>query len=182
MTNYRSIALELSGISTLNKLVLLFVFDKMDVPITEDTVLEMCQGRNGWIAYMDCKQALYQLLETGFLYQTTHEKNIYYSITPDGRMCLAHFYMRIPSSLRTEITEYIKENRMSYRRKQEYSKSYYKNADGTYTVQLKIIDPVQTTLEIKLNVANRHTAKLVYNKWEEKAAQVFYSIHEQLID
>ena len=97
-------------------------------------------------------------------------------------MCLSHFYTRIPSSLRAEITDYIKENRMSFRRKQEYFRNYYKNADGSYTVQLKIMDPTQTMLEIKLNVSNRHVAKLVYNKWEEKAAQIFYSLHEQLID
>ena len=174
--------MELSGTSTLNKLVLLFVFDKMDVPITENTIMEMCTYSNNWFTYMDCKQALAQLLETGFIYQSTHEQNIYFSITPDGRMCLANFYMRIPTSLRTEITEYIKENRMTFRRKQEYFRTYNKNADGTYTVQLKIIDPVSTTLEIKLNVANRHKAKTVLNKWEEKAAQVYYALYEMLID
>ena len=47
---------------------------------------------------------------------------------------------------------------------------------------LKIVDPVQTTLEIKLNVANRNTAKMVYNKWEDKAAQIYGYLHEELID
>lgn len=173
---------ELSGETTVNKLILLFVFDKMDVPITENTIIEMCTSRNMWLTYMDCKQAMAQLLETGFIYQSTHDRNSYYSITPDGRMCLAMFYMQIPTSLRSDITEYIKENRMTFRRKQEYSGTYYKNADGTYTVLLKIIDPVQTTLEIKLNVANRHTAKSVYEKWKDKAAQVYYTLHDVLID
>lgn len=174
--------MELSGETTVNKLILLFVFDKMDVPITENTIIEMCTSRNMWLTYMDCKQAMAQLLETGFIYQSTHDRNSYYSITPDGRMCLAMFYMQIPTSLRSDITEYIKENRMTFRRKQEYSGTYYKNADGTYTVLLKIIDPVQTTLEIKLNVANRHTAKSVYEKWKDKAAQVYYTLHDVLID
>ena len=89
---------------------------------------------------------------------------------------------RIPSTLRSEITEYVKENRMAYRRKQEYYRNYYKNNDGTYTVHMKIVDPVQTTLELKLNVTNRETAKAVYNKWEEKAAQIYYFLHEELID
>ena len=174
--------MELSGTSTINKLILLFVFDKMDVPITESTIIEMCTYRNNWFTYMDCKQALGQLLETGFIYQSSHDQNIYFSITPDGRMCLANFYMRSPSSTRTEITEYIKENRMSFRRKQEYFRTYSKNADGTYTVQLKIIDPLSTALEIKLNVSNRHTAKTVLSKWDEKAAQVYYALYEMLID
>ena len=174
--------MELSGSTTLNKLIMLFVFDKMDFPIMEDTLLGLCSSSYTWIPWIECKEKIGQLLETGFIYQSIHENKVYYSITPDGRMCLSHFYTRVPSSLRAEITEYVKENRMSFRRKQEYFRNYYKNADGTYTVQLKIMDPAQTMLEIKLNVSNRYIAKLVYNKWEEKAAQIFYSLHEQLID
>jgi hypothetical protein len=158
------------------------MFDKMDFPIMEDSVLNICCNYNNWILWMECKETLGQLLEAAFIYQSVHENKVYYSLTPDGRMCLSHFYTRIPASLRADITEYIKENRMNFRRKQEYFRNYYRNADGTYTVQLKIADPAQVMLDIKINVPNRHTAKLVYNKWEEKAAQVYYSLYEQLIE
>lgn len=174
--------MDLSGEFTVNKLILLFVFDKMDVPITEPTIIEMCTSRNLWLTYMDCKQAMAQLLDTEFIYESTHDRNSYYSITPDGRTCLGMFYMQIPAALRGEIAEYVKENRLVFRRKQEYAGTYYKNADGTHTVVLKIVDPVQTTLEIKLNVANRHTAKSVYEKWKDKAATVYSALHEALID
>ena len=39
-----------------------------------------------------------------------------------------------------------------------------------------------TNLEIKLNVANRTTAKSVANKWSENAAEVFYALHEKLVE
>lgn len=174
--------MELADESTINKLILLYVFEAMDIPITGNTIIEMCTSRNTWLSYMDCTITINQLLESGFIYQSSKEKNSYYNITADGRQCLALFYTRIPASLRAEITEYVKENRMSLRRKQEYYRNYYKNNDGTYTVQLKIVDPVQTTLEIRLNVANRNTAKIVYNKWEDKAAQIYGYLHEELID
>lgn len=168
--------------STLNKLMMLFVFDKMDFPIMEDNILNICSNNNSWIPWMECKETVGQLLESGFIFQSIHENKIYYNITPDGRMCLSHFYTRIPASLRKEITDYVKENRMIFRRKQEYFRNYYRNADGTYTVQLKIADLTQVILEVKINVSNRQNAKLVYNKWEEKAAQIYYSLHEQLIE
>lgn len=148
----------------------------------EDNILNLSSQSNNWIPWMECKETIGQLLEAGFIYQSIHEKKIYYSVTPDGRVCLSHFYMQIPATLRGEITDYIKDNRMSFRRKQEYFRNYFRNPDGTHTVELKIIDPAQTVLEIKLNVSSRHTAKLVYNKWEEKAAQIYYLLHEQLID
>ena len=168
--------------TTLNKLILLFVFDKMDFPVTEDNILDITSQANNWMPWMECKETLSLLLESGFIFASVHEKKTFFSITPDGRMCLSHFYYRIPTSLRAEISEFIKQNRMSFRRKQEYFRTYYKNDDGTYTVQLKISDINATMMELKLNVSNRHTAKLVYNKWEDKAAQIYYLLHEQLID
>jgi len=182
--------LKITDDSTLNKLILLYVFEAMDVPLTGKTILEMCTSINLWLTYMDCTLAVNQLIESGLIFCSSKDKtgeggiitDAYYNITPDGRMCLDHFYTRIPSTLRTEITEYIRENRMAYRRKQEYYRNYYKNQDGTYTVHMKIVDPVQTTLELKLNVTNRDTAKQVYNKWEEKAAQIYYFLHEEFLD
>lgn len=174
--------LDLSINSTLNKLILLFVFDKMDFDVMDDNILNISSQTNNWIPWMECKETIGQLLEVGFIYKSVHENKIYYRITPDGRMCLSYYYTRIPASLRAEINEFVKENRMNFRRKQEYFRNYYKNPDGTYTVQLKIADPAQTMLEIKINVSNRHTAKTVYNKWEDKAAQIYYLLHEQLID
>jgi len=154
----------------------------MDFPIMEDNVLNISSQSNNWIPWMECKETIGLLLESGFIFQTMHENKIYYSITPDGRMCLSQFYTKIPSMQRGEITDYIKDNRMAFRRKQEYFRDYRKNSDGTYAVRLTIADAGQTIMELKLNVATRQAAKAVYEKWEEKAAQVYYLLHEQLID
>ena len=174
--------MDLSVDSTLNKLTLLFVLDKMDFPMTEDNVLNIHSQANNWVPWMECKETIGLLLESGFIFQSVHENKLYYSITPDGRACITNFYTRIPANLRTEITNFIKENRMSFRRKQEYFRNYSRNADGTHSVHLKIVDPAQTVLELKLNVASRQTAKAICGKWEEKAAQIYFLLHEQLID
>ncbi|MBQ7227504.1 MAG: DUF4364 family protein [Clostridia bacterium] len=165
-----------------NKLMLLFVFDKMGIPITEKTLLEMCASRNSWINYMESIECLGELVDAGFVFKTTNDRSDYYTITTSGRECLDSFFTRIPASKRAEITEYIKENRMMYKRAQEYSRGYYKNEDGSYTVQLKIVDPTRTTMELKLNVANRAVAKSVYGKWDRTAAEVYSMIYEKLID
>ena len=57
-----------SGDATLSKLVLLFVFDKMEVPISEDTIVDMCCLTNSWIPQMECRPILLQLLDTAFIY------------------------------------------------------------------------------------------------------------------
>ena len=170
--------------STQNKLLLLFVFDKMEIPLSEDTILDLCCHTNNWISYIDCKQALAQLIEASFIYRINNNSSSepLFTITPEGRVCLAHCFVRIPSSLREVVSENIKVNRMSYRRRQEYFSDYHKNADGTYDVELKILEPTQAILEININVPNRTTAKWIFQKWKEKATQVYSTIYDLLVE
>lgn len=171
--------------STLNKLILLFVFEKMEIPVSEETLVELCSSDNEWIPnYLECKETLLQLLDAGFVYATTTNAQTgpLYTITPDGRVCLAHFFIRIPSSIREDITEFTKENRVRYRKKQEYLSDYKKNPDGSYTVNLKIIEPAQPVLEINLVVPDRHKAKWIFQNWKENAPQVYASLYSQLVE
>ena len=56
------------------------------------------------------------------------------------------------------------------------------NRDGTYTVYLKILEPSQPLLELKLVVPDRQTAKSIYKKWAEKAGNVYATVYDCLVD
>lgn len=166
------------------KLLLLFIFDKMEVPLSEEIVLELCATDNDWIPYMDCKQSITELIEAGFIYNINQGSGeSLYTITPDGRLCLGHFYSRVPVSIRDTITEYVKKNRISYKRKQEYISDYYRNSDGSYTVVVKIMKcSTIPIMELKLQIDQRHTAKFIHKNWEEKAKQVYEMLYDILVD
>ena len=165
-----------------DKLILLFVFDKMEIPITEKTLLDLCCADNNWLNYMVCKEILPQLIEAGFVFVTNSAQGQLLNITNDGRECLNHFFTRIPSTLREEIFAYIKANRISYRRKQEYFSDYYKNPDGSYTVYLKILGPTQPMMELKLVVPDRTKAKWIYKNWEENASNIYGLLYSNLVE
>lgn len=180
-----------ANINSINSLLLLFVFDKMDVPLTETTILEMCCSRNTWINYMECKQAFAYLITKGFVTPVSNNKgptnaagqptmDTTYALTVDGRMCLSHLFYNIPASTRAMIVDYVSENRMHYRRRQEYIRDYFLNNDGTYTVTLSINEPNRQVLEIKLTTETRAAAKEICNKWDEKASQVYSTLYELL--
>ncbi len=172
----------IKGDSFINKLILLFVFDKMECPLSENTLVDMCCSSNTWISYMDYKPVLNKLIEEGFVYNVATYGDALYSITPDGRYCLAEFYIKIPSSIRESISTFVKSNRSHYRKKQECVADYYMNKDSTYTVYLKINDTTQPLLELKFNVPNRQIAKSIYKKWEDKAGNLYALIYENLVD
>lgn len=164
------------------RLILLFVFDKMEVPITKDTLLQMCSVDNDWVPYMDCAATVNSLLEAGFIVEQDLINNQpTYTITADGRLCLSYFYTKIALSLRDKINDYIRKNRGHYKKFQEYISDYIKNEDGTYTIILKI-ESYPTIMEIRLNSDSKATAEDIYKNWRNKASQVYESIYDILID
>lgn len=175
--------MQVKGDALLNKLILLFVFDKMECPLTENTIVDMCCSSNNWISYMDCKPIINQLLEHGFIYNISQSgSETQYCITPDGRVCLADFFVQIPSSIRENISRFIKANITKYKKKQEFIADYYMNKDGTYTVNLKIFEPSRPILELKMIVPSRVIAKDIYKKWEDKGTNILEILYDNLVD
>ena len=117
--------------SKIQKLIILFVFDRMAISLSESALLDICTSENDWLSYMDCKQYLGELIDTNLLYRVP--KSDYINITQDGIGCLALFFSRIPTSIRDDINTYARENRMRYKKRQSYFCDYSKNADGTYS-------------------------------------------------
>ena len=44
--------------------------DKVEMPLTENSIIEICAVKNNWINYMDCLDLLYQLSEAKLIYKT----------------------------------------------------------------------------------------------------------------
>ncbi len=166
--------------NSVNKLIILFVFDKMSDSLSERTVVDMCTSSNNWMGYMDCINILYKLLDDGFIRKVEGEDELF-SITPDGRETLANFYINIPKSTREEISIFVRNNAVRYKNKQQCKSDYYQNADGTYTVALKILTPTPI-FELKMTVATKKMANAIHKKWEEKAADVYHNVYENLCD
>lgn len=171
-----------NGETSTNKLIILFVFDKMESALSERTIVDMCTSTNEWMGYMDCVNVLHKLIDDNFICVVSEDEDTLYTITPDGRESLANFYINIPKSVREEISVFVKKNSAKYRNRQECRSDYYQNKDGTYTVFLKILAPVQPLMELKFVVPDRKTANTIYKKWEEKAADVYSAIYENLCD
>ncbi|MBP5404364.1 MAG: DUF4364 family protein [Clostridia bacterium] len=170
--------------STLIKLILLYVMDKMEVPLEEDIITDLCTSDHSWMNYMDCKDAICDLEDVGFLHKRVSSNKYIYNITPDGRMCLANFYTRIPISLREEINASVKNHRMDYRRRQEYRSDYFKNHDGTYTVVLKILkmESDLPIVEIRMVVESRENAAFIHKNWQNRAGTVYGALCDNLLD
>ena len=89
--------MQIQGEMSVNKLIVLFVFDKMESALSERTVVEMCTSVNNWLNYMDCMELLPKLVDDGFLCLIpSPADDPLYTLTSDGRDSLNNFYIIIP--------------------------------------------------------------------------------------
>ncbi len=100
--------MQIQGEMSVNKLIVLFVFDKMESALSERTVVEMCTAGNNWLNYMDCMELFPKLVDNGFLCRASSpDDEPLYTLTSDGRETLNSFYITIPKSIRDEISAFI---------------------------------------------------------------------------
>jgi len=167
------------------KLILLFFMEKMEIPLTQNSILNICSLENNWLPYMDCLSIIFELTETKLIYKTESNENLeLFSITYAGRDCLSQLYTRIPYELRERINEYVKKNKLSVKTSQEYTTDYAQNDDGSYTVTLRIYEPMITTpmFEVKIKAPSRQSAIATEAKWKKQAPNVYEFIYENLIN
>ena len=170
--------------STNNKLLVLFILEKFEMPISEELFLSLCSVDNNWIPYLYCKQVVNELTASAFIAKTNVPGNSspILSITTDGRNCLAYFYKDIPLSLQNEIKEFLKENRLAYRKRQEFTSDYFRNEDGSFTVSLKIHDTTRVIVDLKMVVESRPLAISIRNSWNQTAPEAYKLLHDLLIE
>ena len=78
--------MQVQGEMSVNKLIILFVFDKMETALSERIIVETCSSSNNWLNYMDCMDLLPRLVDDGFLCQVSpSEEETLYTLTSDGR-------------------------------------------------------------------------------------------------
>ena len=105
----------------LDKLTMLFVVDKMEITLTEDSILDICSVKNEWIKnYMDCKAIIHDLVDTNLFYKLGNESEgkELFALTYEGRECLSYLYRRLPLAKREEISQYIQANRLTVKSSQ----------------------------------------------------------------
>ena len=53
-----------------SKLILLYMFDKIEIALTEQSIIDICWNRNNWLNYMEIVDILPQLIEMNFISKT----------------------------------------------------------------------------------------------------------------
>ncbi len=163
-----------------NKLLLLYLIDKMEVPLTQSKISQFALEEN-YINYFSLQQFLADMVEVGYLEKSIVDNTTYYSVTDQGVVALDYFKKRIPANVRNKINKYVEINKKSVKRDYEVIANYfYEQNNNEYTVKCGIYEDETTLLELILSVVSRDEAKLICKNWRKNVNDLYGDILKKL--
>lgn len=99
---------------TLYKLIILFLLDKVDFPLTNAQLSNFILEKD-YTNYFNIQQSIAELIEAEFVTVETIGHSSHYRITDSGRETLSFFGYMISTAIQSDILEYLKRNKYSLR-------------------------------------------------------------------
>lgn len=155
-----------------HKLVLLYIFDTVDFPMTNTEITQFVL-ENNHMNYFLVQQYLSELVETGFLNIVTKDGNEYYNITEKGSEALKYFDERIPETIKIRVYERYQIKKEEKIKETQIIGNYYKKNDSEFIVNLKVIENEITLFNLSLNVVSKKQAKMICNNWKEDPQNIY---------
>lgn len=165
---------------TLYKLIVLYMLDKVDFPMTNSQLSEFILDK-GYTTYFKLQQALSELIESNFIREESTHNRTFYHLTEDGAETIRFFHNNISPAIQEDIDAFLREK--SYELKNEVSvkSDYYRNSNGEYSVRCQVIENNLPLIDLTLAVPTEAEALTLSNNWVKKNEQIYTLIMANLL-
>lgn len=163
----------------LYKLIILFMLDRTDYTMTNSLISDFVIGK-GYTSMFNLHEALSELIANDFISTDTIRNTIHYKITNSGEEALSYFENRLPYSIKQDILEFLKAEKINVKNESEIYADYYYNDSNWYTVECIIKDRKETLMDLKFDVPTKSQAETICNNWRTKSSEIYEYLINQL--
>lgn len=165
---------------TLYKLIILYVLDHVDFPLSNAQVSEFILTK-GYTDYFTFQQAASELVDAEFIKSTQLRNSTHYTITDEGRETLAFFGKKISDGIKSDIDHYLKANKYMLRNENDVVADFYKEKTDEYIVRCEVKEKKSTLVELQLTVTDEAMAELICDNWKKKNGEVYQYLIQTLL-
>ena len=167
--------------NTLTKLIVLYMLDKVDFPLTKAQVYEFILEKEYSTNYFTLSQSVYELTEDGYVESSSTHSSTFLSLTDKGRDTLTYFQNRISEGIRNDINKYFEDNRMQIANDMSVITNYYRTAGGDYIADLVARERSADLINIKINMPTEDSARAICEHWRDNSSEIYSFILEKLM-
>ena len=168
-------------VQTENKLLLLYLIDKMDFPLSNAQISQFAMEEK-LMDYFILQQSLADMVQNGYLEKSQDNNTTRYAVTDEGITALEHLEKHIRGDLRARINKYVAENRKSVKKEFEITANYFYDHDNReFIVKCGLYEDETMLMEINVSVVTREQAKLICKNWKDNVNQLYGNIISELV-
>jgi DNA-binding PadR family transcriptional regulator len=165
---------------TLYKLIILFLLDKVDFPLTNAQISNFILEKD-YTNYFNIQQSISELIEAEFVTVETIGHSSHYRITDSGRETLSFFGYMISTAIQSDILEYLKSNKYSLRDEVSTLSEYYEAKKGEYMVRLRVVEKEESIIDLNIAVPTKEDAVRVCDNWRTQSQQIYAYVLSNLL-
>jgi len=162
------------------KLIVLYIINKVNMPISKTKITEIVL-ENNFINYFTLQQYIEELLSSSLLkYKEEDDKSRLY-ITDRGKKVLSFFQNRINPEKILQVNNYLN-GKLNKIKEEILINGDYTIEGENYLVDLKAKENDSLLMELKLSVVSKKQALDLIKLWKENSSDIYNKIIQILIN
>jgi len=164
-----------------NKVLILYILNKLNKPIDNDNLLQLILSIKD-MNYFYFQQFLLDLLENKYIIGYTKEDKTMYKITDAGIETLSLTDDLLPGIMKLQIDNALKAEVDEIQNLNHAVSEFTPRNEDEFIVTCKLLKNNVTNFEIKLQADSRDEAKAIAEKWENNYNEIYPIILEILTE
>lgn len=165
---------------TLTKLIVLYMLDKVDFPITKAQIYDFILEKE-YSNYFTLTQATFELTEDGFIESSSTHSSTFLTLTDKGRDTLTFFQNRISEGIKSDINKYYEDHKLQIVNDVSVMTNYYRTSGGDYVADLSAREKSEDLINIRINMPTEDSARAVCEHWRDSSSDIYSFILEKLL-
>lgn len=165
---------------TLYKLIVLYMLEKVDFPLTNGQISEFILEK-GYTTYFTLQQAISEMVVAGFIREeSTHNRTMYH-LTDEGAETIRFFKSNISQAIRDDVDMFMAEKAYELKNQVAVKADYYPNKTNEYSVRCQIYEGEAALIDLTISVPTEEEAISVANNWNTRHQEIYAQIMANLL-
>lgn len=162
-----------------NKVLILYILNKLEKPITNDSLLRLVFAVMD-MNYFYFQQFLLDLIERKYVISFEQDGKQVYQITDSGRMTLELTNDIVPGIMKLKVDTTFSNELKETAQEESITAEFTPVNENNYTVTCKINENNNCIFELSVFAGSRDEAKRIVDNWKENAYRIYPEILNSL--
>jgi len=164
-----------------NKLLLLYIFEKIKLPISNMQLTQIVL-ENNFMNYFTLQQYIVELTASNLLKNINEKGKDRLTISEEGKKVLSLFQNRVSEFKLEQLNDYIDNQISAIKKELTVTSDYTIENNNSYLVNLVASENNTTLIDIKLSVASNKQARELCYKWKHNSSDLYNKIIKLLVE